>query len=116
MDKFTQKRVDLVRGRLNDSDQEAILDFLMAAFEQSQVKIDGVVSLAIYKGNVTVIGRTSPVSLYNSDLASMDMEGGYNQEEAAGFININAIRLKAHNILLKQKNPYDWRDKLVRKK
>ncbi len=92
------------------------MDFLMAAFEQSQVKINGTVSLAIYKGNVSVIGRKSPISLYDEDLASMEVEGGYNQEEAAGFINVNAIRLKAHNILMKQKNPYDWREKLTRKK
>ena len=46
----------------------------------------------------------------------MEVEGGYNQEEAAGFINVNAIRLKAHNILMKQKNPYTWREKLTRKK
>lgn len=92
------------------------MDFLMAAFEKSQEKIDGTVSLAIYKGNVTIIGRTSPISLYDEKLASMDMEGGYNQEEAAGFINVNAIRLKAHNILMKQKNPYNWRDVLIRKK
>ncbi|MFP4547866.1 MAG: argininosuccinate synthase [Fidelibacterota bacterium] len=92
------------------------MDFLMAAFEQSQVKINGTVSLAIYKGCVNIIGRKSPISLYDEELASMEVEGGYNQEEAAGFINVNAIRLKAHNILMKQKNPYNWREKLTRKK
>ncbi len=44
-----------------------------------------------------------------SMLASMDIEGGYNQEDAIGFININALRLKAHNIVLRKESPYGWR-------
>ncbi len=91
------------------------MDFLMSAFEKAQEKIDGTVRLSVYKGNVMILGRTSPVSLYDEKLSSMDIEGGYNQEEAKGFININAIRLKAHNVIMKQKNPYNWREKLIRK-
>jgi argininosuccinate synthase len=71
------------------------MDFLMAAFDRSQEGVDGTVSLALYKGNVTVTGRTSPASLYNQDLASMEVEGGFNALDSKGFININAIRLKA---------------------
>lgn len=71
------------------------MDFLMTAFDRSQEGLDGTVSLALYKGNVTAIGRTSPASLYNQDLASMEVEGGFNALDSKGFININAIRLKA---------------------
>lgn len=87
------------------------MDFLMCAFEKSQEKIDGTVYVSIYKGNVNVIGRKSPVSLYNQELSSMDIEGGYNAVDCKGFIQINAIRLKAHNIVLKNKMPYRWRKK-----
>jgi argininosuccinate synthase len=72
------------------------MEFLMASIKKSQEVIDGVVYLKLYKGNVTIIGRESPSSLYNKDLSSMDIEGGFNQKDSEGFIRINAIRLMAH--------------------
>jgi len=78
------------------------MDFLMAAFNKSQEVIDGVVHLSLYKGNVTVLGRESASSLYDKDLSSMDIEGGFNQVDSRGFINIQAIRLKAHHAILKK--------------
>jgi len=81
------------------------MDFLMSAIKQSQEAIDGKVVLSLYKGNVMVVGRSSPVSLYNPQLSSMDVEGGYDQKDADGFIKINAVRLKAHNVVL-GKEPY----------
>ncbi len=80
------------------------MDFLMAAFNQSQKLIDGIVTLSLYKGNVTPIARISPTSLYDQELGSMDMEGGYDQTDAKGFIKLNAIRLKAHNVLLDKRD------------
>ncbi|MBD3307411.1 argininosuccinate synthase, partial [candidate division KSB3 bacterium] len=85
------------------------MDFLMSAMQKAQELIDGEVTLSLYKGNVQSIGRTSPTSLYNQDLSSMDIEGGFNQEDSRGFININAVRLKAHNVILREKMPYLWR-------
>lgn len=79
------------------------MDFLMSAIDKSQEVIDGVVHLSLYKGNVTVLGRESPSSLYNKDLSSMDVEGGFNQEDSKGFINIHAIRLKAHHAILNKR-------------
>lgn len=79
------------------------MDFLMAAFNQSQEAIDGTVTLKLYKGNVMAIARTSPTSLYNQDLGSMDVAGGFDQTDAKGFIRLNAIRLKAHNVILDKK-------------
>ncbi|MEJ2079049.1 MAG: argininosuccinate synthase [Acidobacteriota bacterium] len=79
------------------------MDFLMAAFNQSQEAIDGKVTLSLYKGNVMAICRESPSSLYNRELGSMDVEGGFDQTDAKGFIRLNAIRLKAHNVILDKK-------------
>jgi len=79
------------------------MDFLMAAFNQSQQAIDGKVTLALYKGNVMAVARSSPTSLYDQALGSMDIAGGYDQTDARGFIKLNAIRLRAHNVILDKK-------------
>ena len=87
------------------------MDFIISAFNKSQEAIDGKVILSLYKGNVNVIGRESPTSLYDQKLSSMDVEGGFDATDSRGFINIHAIRLKAHNIVLRKKKPYEWRKK-----
>ncbi|MFO7988963.1 MAG: argininosuccinate synthase [Thermodesulfobacteriota bacterium] len=78
------------------------MEFIMAAMDKSQELIDGDVFLKLYKGTAYPVARTSPSSLYNQDLSSMDIEGGYNQEDAEGFIRINAIRLMAHRRIVNQ--------------
>jgi argininosuccinate synthase len=87
------------------------MDFIMSAFNKSQENIDGKVVLSLYKGNVNIIGRESPTSLYDEKLSSMEIEGGFNAPDSKGFININAIRLRAHQMVLRKKKPYDWRKK-----
>ena len=87
------------------------MDFIMCAFDKSQEAIDGLVRLALYKGNVTAVGRESPTSLYDQDLSSMEVEGGFDAVDAEGFIKINAIRLKAHHMVLQKNRPYKWRRK-----
>lgn len=77
-------------------------EFLSAAIDKSQELIDGVVYVTLYKGNVIIDGRESPSSLYDMELGSMDIEGGFDQKDSEGFIKINAIRLMAHNAILKQ--------------
>jgi argininosuccinate synthase len=79
------------------------MDFLMAAIDKSQEVIDGTVKLKLYKGNVTILGRESSSSLYDRELSSMDIEGGFDQKDSEGFIKINAIRLMAHNAIMKRK-------------
>ncbi|HJZ42002.1 MAG TPA: argininosuccinate synthase [Bacteroidales bacterium] len=79
------------------------MDFLRAAIDKSQELIDGVVYLTLYKGNVIVDGRESPSSLYDKELSSMDIAGGFDQKDSAGFIKINAIRLMAHHAITKRK-------------
>lgn len=76
------------------------MDFLMAAIDKSQEVIDGSVRLSLYKGNISVLGRESPSSLYDKELSSMDIEGGFNQQDSEGFIKIHAVRLKAHNAIM----------------
>ena len=87
------------------------MDFLLTAIRKSQEAVDGVVRLALLKGNIIMIGRESPTSLYDQDLSSMDIEGGFEAKDSEGFININSIRLMAHKIVLQRKDPYKWRGK-----
>jgi len=85
------------------------MDFIMSAFNKSQEAINGKVTVSLYKGNVTILGRESPTSLYNQELSSMEVEGGFHPVDSRGFININAIRLKAHHLVLRKHKPFDWR-------
>lgn len=86
------------------------MDFIMSAFNKSQEAINGKVRVALYKGNVITIGRESQTSLYDQDLSSMDIEGGFDAIDSQGFIKINAIRLKAHQKVLHKKRPFRWRE------
>ena len=68
---------------------------LQALIDESQKPVNGVVRLKLYKGAVTVLGRRSPDSLYDEDVATFeDDRGAYRQEDAAGFIRLNALRLR----------------------
>ncbi len=77
------------------------MEFLMAAMDKAQEMIDGTVQVKLFKGMAYPIARTSPVALYDPDQSSMDIEGGYDQKDAEGFIKINAIRLQAHTLITK---------------
>ena len=78
------------------------MDFLMAAIDKSQEVIDGTVWLKLFKGNVYALARKSPSSLYDQDLSSMDIEGGFDQRDSFGFIKIHAIRLMAHRAIMRK--------------
>ncbi|MGB1842328.1 MAG: argininosuccinate synthase, partial [Longimicrobiales bacterium] len=78
------------------------MDFIQAALRQSENLIDGEVHLRLLKGNVICRGRSSTSSLYDQELSSMDVAGGYDQQDARGFIRLNALRLRAHNVILEQ--------------
>jgi argininosuccinate synthase len=77
------------------------MDFIQAAFRQSEQLITGEVFLQLFKGNVVIRGRHSTSSLYDQELSSMDVAGGYDQEDARGFIRINGLRLRAHKLIVK---------------
>jgi len=69
---------------------------LQALVAESQKNVTGTVRLKLYKGNIIAAGRKSPVSLYNPDIATMEADPtkAYNQNDATGFIALNALRLK----------------------
>jgi argininosuccinate synthase len=70
-------------------------EMLQALIDRSQEHVTGRVRLKLYKGNATVIGRESPLSLYDQDLVTFEEgSGGYDQRDAAGFIRLNALRLR----------------------
>ena len=70
-------------------------EMLQAAIDHSQAQVTGTVRVKLYKGNVTLIGRESPFSLYDQDLVTFE-EGvqAYDHRDAEGFIKLNALRLR----------------------
>lgn len=74
------------------------MEFLLAAFKKSQENVTGKVIVSVYKGNVMPVSRSSPHALYNLELSSMDVEGGFNAMDSRGFINIHALRLKMYSL------------------
>ena len=70
-------------------------EMLQALIDKSQENVEGEVRLKLYKGNVIVTGRESAASLYSSTLVTFeDDKGAYDQKDAAGFIKLNALRLR----------------------
>ncbi len=69
---------------------------LQALVTESQKNVTGTVRVKLYKGNIITAGRKSPVSLYNPHIATMEADPtrAYNQDDATGFIRLNALRLK----------------------
>ena len=70
---------------------------MQKAIDETQKRVNGEVKLALYKGNVIVIGRKSPNSLYDVDLATFE-SSNYDQRDAEGFIKLNALRLKKNKL------------------
>ncbi len=70
-------------------------EMLQAAIDHSQAKVNGTVRLKLYKGNASVVGRKSPDSLYSERHVTFeDDAGAYDQQDAEGFIKLNALRLR----------------------
>ncbi|MGB0264206.1 MAG: argininosuccinate synthase [Opitutales bacterium] len=68
---------------------------LQAFIDDSQKTVTGTVRLKLYKGAITTVGRKSPLSLYDENIASMEgVESDYNPDDASGFIRLNALRLR----------------------
>ena len=70
-------------------------EMLQALIDRSQTHVTGTVRLKLFKGSCFVIGRDSPYSLYDQDLVTFE-EGAvaYDHRDAAGFIKLNALRLR----------------------
>ena len=75
-------------------------EVLQALVTESQRNVTGTVRLKLYKGNIMTAGRKSPVTLYNPYIATMEADptNAYNQNDATGFINLNALRLKVRTL------------------
>jgi argininosuccinate synthase len=67
------------------------MDALLAFIREAQKNVMGSVTLELYKGNVSVARRSSPVSLYDAGIASMEGGGSYNQDDAEGFLRIQGL-------------------------
>ena len=71
------------------------MEFLRNALEHAQRPVTGSVDVRLHKANIMCRGRSSPHSLYNKDLVSMDIAGGFDATNSTGFINTLATRLQA---------------------
>ena len=69
-------------------------EMLQALIDKSQEFVSGTVRMKLYKGNATIVGRSSPHSLYRQDYVTFEKDSVYNQKDAEGFIKLNALRLR----------------------
>jgi argininosuccinate synthase len=76
-------------------------ELLQGMFDQAMKPCTGEVRLKLYKGNITVMGRRSPNSLYRPDIATFEADSVYNQADATGFIRLNGLRLRIRKELEK---------------
>ena len=67
---------------------------IQAMIDQVSENVEGTVRLKLYKGNVTVVGRKSAKSLYRLDYVTFEQDSVYNQQDAGGFIKLNALRMR----------------------
>lgn len=74
-------------------------DLLRKMVDETQESVTGDVKLKLYRGNATVVGRRSPHSLYDENVATFEADTVYNQRDAEGFIKLNALRLRIRNRL-----------------
>jgi argininosuccinate synthase len=73
-------------------------ELLQKMFDESVASVTGEVRLKLYKGNVSVVGRRSDLSLYDEDMATFEADDSYNQADAEGFIKLNALRLRLREL------------------
>ena len=69
-------------------------EMMQAAIDKASEKVTGAVRLKLYKGNVIVTGRKSPVSLYSEETATFEADQVFDQRDSEGFIKLNALRLR----------------------
>jgi argininosuccinate synthase len=76
---------------------------LQCLIDETQRNVTGRVRLKLYKGNCTVAGRKSDVSLYSNEFVTFEEDAVYNQKDAEGFIRLNGLRLKIANLMRRGK-------------
>ena len=71
---------------------------LQKLIDHTQINVNGWVKLSFYKGNITIVGRDSDSSLFDQEIATFeDDDGAFDHQDAAGFIKLNALRLRIAN-------------------
>jgi len=91
-----QLSTDLSEQIYNGMWYSAECEFVRFCIDKSQEHVEGSVKLAIFKGKVYIKSRESKMSLYNQELVSMDVAGGYDPRDSGGFIKVTALRLREH--------------------
>ncbi len=74
-------------------------EMLQSAVDKASARVTGTVRLKLYKGNVTVTGRKSPVSIYSQETVTFEADTVYDQRDAEGFIKLNALRLRLNKLI-----------------
>lgn len=74
-------------------------ELMRKTIDETQKNVTGEVRVKLYRGNVTVVGRRSPNSLYRERLATFEADNVYNQRDAEGFIKLNALRLRTRAMM-----------------
>jgi argininosuccinate synthase len=72
---------------------------LQTFMDETQKTVSGTVRLELYKGNCRVLGRKSDMSMYRSDFATFESDEVYRQQDAEGFIRLNALRLRIQALM-----------------
>jgi len=72
---------------------------LQSLIDETQQTVTGTVRLKLYKGNCTVVGRKSDLSLYHNEYVTFEQDTVYNQKDAEGFIRLNGLRLKIEKLM-----------------
>ena len=90
-DEFMPKYAELIYNGFWFSPER---EMLQAMIDKSQEHVSGSVRMKLYKGNATIVGRSSPYSLYRQDYVTFEKDSVYNQKDAEGFIKLNALRLR----------------------
>ncbi|KAF7277779.1 argininosuccinate synthase [Rhynchophorus ferrugineus] len=107
LDKEIYRVKQLLRDRLSDYIYNGFWfspegQYVRNCLDLAGEKVQGTVKVQVYKGSVTILGRVSNTTTYNEDLVSMDRHSTFSPQDASGFINIQAIRLKEYHRLQKQ--------------
>jgi len=75
------------------------MEVLQKFIDETQKPVTGTARMKLYKGNCDVVGRKSPNSLYSEEFATFDQDQVYDQKDAAGFIKLNALRMRIRAML-----------------
>jgi len=77
------------------------MKLLQNMIDQTQINVSGIVRIELYKGNCSILGRKSDLSLYSEDFATFEDDNVFTQKDAEGFIRLNALRLRIQKLMSK---------------